>query len=395
MRSHANAVVVVVTNLVASVLLLEGSLRIQQWLGPLNDLQMREVTTAGLSDSLHHKPLAVDRRQLVGAPMYGPAHGLRFIERHDAYGIRVSALQPLPYEQPGTLRVLFLGDSFMQGYDDENTIPQHVWQALKEEGWSMERVRFLNAGFSSYAPSIMTVQARQLIPVVKPSLVVVDIDETDVGDETRYDCCIQRDAQGRIVAVRASVVQTAFLQGLIDIRNEPLYLVRLLRKLYHTRVSIPRMQAARPHAGSDVLAQARAPEEEARIRFAEERARFRDRVNELVATLVELLGTPARVLVIHHPHRQHLEADDGQPLWNDFVARTLAEVSRERGVRSYDATPAFRANAKVSPKTFYWQGDMHFNFEGLRCYGRLVAHEVSDVLGRIPEASAAAPAARQ
>ena len=77
-----------------------------------------------------------------------------------------------------------------------------------------------------------------------PDFVVVDIDETDLYDDYyRYRELTSRDAAGSISSVRLTPLFLQFHQGLIDSTNKPLYLHRLLAKLYFTKIKYPRIFA--------------------------------------------------------------------------------------------------------------------------------------------------------
>src|SRR5207247_9560602 len=82
-------------------------------------------------------------------------------------------------------RVLFLDDSFMQGLARSDTIPVHVRDFFRSSFGRKACV--FNAGASSYPPSIYIVQAKQLIPLLHPDFIVVDIDESALYDHSyRY-----------------------------------------------------------------------------------------------------------------------------------------------------------------------------------------------------------------
>jgi lysophospholipase L1-like esterase len=358
-------------NLAASLVLLEIGLRAQQALGPLYDLDMADVDVGELSDELNHThPVGRTPREVPGL-------GRIFVE-HDALGLRVEAP---PFTRPTLPRrkVLFLGDSFMDGYDDAHTIPVHVRKYAEAHGAPAGSLAMLNAGCTSYAPSIFIPQVKRLVPRVRPDLVVVDIDETDLGDDyIRYRSLLVRDARGRIAGVRATPLHATFLRTLADIREEPSYLVRFVRKTHHTRVRMPR-EEQRYRAATDprhVLLFASDGAPDARRRYARELRHFESTMDELTVTLKEALGDPARALLVHHPHLQHLQASSDGRTWNTFVAEIVGRVAARHGIPFYDATEDLRRRFGSRPAAFYVPGDMHFNFAGLEAYATLVAERV-------------------
>lgn len=142
-----------------------------------------------------------------------------------------SALRPR--DGDGT-RVLFMGDSFIQGYDDANTIPQRAYEWIAAQAALKQPLIVLTAAYSSYSPAIFTVQAKQLLPILRPAFLVIDVDETDFFDDAvRYRQLVVRDEQRRMVAVGRTPELLAFAEGCAWARRFPLYLGRLTTLAYY------------------------------------------------------------------------------------------------------------------------------------------------------------------
>ena len=93
-------------------------------------------------------------------------------------------------------RIFFLGNSFMEGYDDQNTLPYHVAKYFKNELNTC--IKAFNGGAGSYSPAIFVPQARKLLPLLRPDYIVVDVDETDLFDDfVHYRELIVRDERGQ------------------------------------------------------------------------------------------------------------------------------------------------------------------------------------------------------
>ena len=357
----------------------EGVLRLQQAIGPLYDLEMEHVTLARMSDELNHVPLPEETWTLGSADVYGEAAGDTYTIRRDSLGVRLNALRSDP--DPAAPRILFLGDSFVEGYDDANTLVQRTWEALRELAPDAPPPTMYNAGHSSYSPAILVPQARRLVPVLDPDFVVVVIDQTDLGDDyMRYERLIRRDADGRIAGVSATPIAVAFEQGLLDARDHGLYLVRMIHKLHHTRIRMPKLRREYrswyPHGS---LSNAMDPEGSAE-KYAAEIAVFRRNVYELVKTLVELLGDERRVLMVVHPHRQQTVPDVEGVLWNDFVTPTVSAVASARGVEMLAAREGLIEAAGEDGDVLYWPADMHFNYAGITIYGGVIAHSLHPLI---------------
>jgi hypothetical protein len=194
----------VVINVAIGACLLEIALRAQQMIGPLYDLDIGPGTVmAGLSPELNH------------APEPGGDWDADLIRRMD----EPNAQQCMP-------RVLFMGDSFMQGLGRNETVPFHV-RSFFRLAFGRE-LCVLNASYSSYSPSIYVPQAKKLIPLLHPDLVVIAIDETDlVDDYYRYREYTTRDADGSIVAVGPTPMLIRYRQGLVESTSKATYLQRL------------------------------------------------------------------------------------------------------------------------------------------------------------------------
>jgi len=67
--------------------------------------------------------------------------------------------------------VLFLGDSFMEGYDEKNTLPYHVAKIF--QGGAQHLLKTAQCRLHLLSPSIFIPQAKKLLPIVRPDYVVI------------------------------------------------------------------------------------------------------------------------------------------------------------------------------------------------------------------------------
>jgi hypothetical protein len=339
---------VIAINITIAACLLEVMLRAQQAIWPLYDLAIApETIFTGLSNELNH----------VHADPDWDAAGIQKMDE--------------PNPPDCATRVLFLGDSFMQGLARSDTIPVHVRDFFQSS--LGRKVCVFNAGASSYSPSIYIVQAKQLIPLLHPDFVVVDIDETDLYDDYyRYRELTSRDAAGSISSVRLTPLFLQFHQGLIDSTNKPLYLHRLLAKLYFTKIKYPRIFAeyagARP---ADIFVVSRRPLDKAKAEYGAPIAYFRQTLSDLTTTILARMSDPGRLIYIHHPHLQHLANAGG--VFNDVLADSVRDVAHQYNVRFFDATDRLRSEFDGNLGRYYIRDDMHFNSRGLRAYAIAVA----------------------
>jgi hypothetical protein len=234
------------------------------------------------------------------------------------------------------LKLLFMGDSFMEGLGIDDTIPVHVKDYFKRE--RHQSICVFNAGCTSYSPPIYIPQAKKLIQAIGPDLVVIDIDETDLFDDYyRYRALVVRDGSGSIAAVKPSPIAFTFHDGLRDVRRKPFYLYRFFAKLYFTQVTYPaayaRSIAGRLTALDEISG---LPADEERRRYAAALDYFEAILDELTRTVVERMGSPDRLIYLHHPHLAQVAATPTP--YNHVLVEAIREVASRHGVRFYDAT---------------------------------------------------------
>lgn len=349
-RRVGRAVLVVVVNIVLTLALVEVALRVQQGFGPLYDLDVNARASAfGLSDELNH--------------ILPPAQ-----TEWNGDGIRRMRVPNSAHCKP---RLLFMGDSFMQGLGIDDTIPVHVrfyfHDVLHRE------ICAVNAGTSSYSPSVYVPQAKKLLPKVKPDVAIIDVDETDLWDDYyRYRHLVVRDRSGSIVAVRRTPLAEEFREGLVAASQKPLYLQRLFAKLYFTRVVYPRLSVDyRKDMQQDGFWVSRPPIAEARQRYGAAIAYFAATLKDLTETVTRLMGGPQGLIYIHHPHLENLHTSG--EVFNNIVSDTIRDVAVRNNVRYYDATDDLKIAFGSEPERYYIPNDMHFNERGLKAYSLAVA----------------------
>jgi hypothetical protein len=347
---------IVLINVVVTLCLLELSLRVQQRIGPLIDLDLRpEAILVGLSDEVNH----------VHLPW----------SDWDSNGIR---RMDEPNSEACTKKLLFMGDSFMEGLGRRETVPYHVRRFFAQHG---KDICVFNAGVSSYSPSIFIVLAKRLIPLLKPDVVIIDVDETDIYDDWyRYRQLVTRDDAGSITAVRRSPFTARFQQGLVDSTSKTLYVHRLIAKVYFTGIEYPRFFARYTRDWPpNMLALAMVSPADARKQYAAQIDYFVATLDDLTQTVVRRVGSRDNLVYIHHPHLEHLKS--GGAAFNDVVSTTLREVAARHGVRYYDAVDDLKAEFGKAPESYYIPNDVHFNAAGQQAYGIAVARYLAGTAG--------------
>jgi hypothetical protein len=219
------------------------------------------------------------------------------------------------------------------------------------------------------------VQAKRLLPVVRPELVVVDIDETDLFDDAvRYRDQVVRDERGRVVAVEPDRARRDLVDGYVRAGCLPLDVLRLTATAYYqlrlAMLDRRRRRSERLFPVSDVGDGEMPPELIEQMRY------FSTTLDELMTTLKEHVAAD-RILIVRHPHLRHLQiGNQGAPVMNRRVGELVAEAAARNGVSFFDAQDDLAARFAGQPERYYWNIDMHFNFDGIRAYGELVGREL-------------------
>jgi hypothetical protein len=259
----------------------------------------------------------------------------------------------------------------MEGYDDKNTLPYHVAEYFKTERGVCLKAH--NAGYTSYSPAIFVPQAKKLLPIVHPDYIVVDVDETDLYDDfARYRGLIVRNKRGQNVGVKVSPVGHECSIGLIEARDHPLYLMRFVAKLWHTFVHMPSV-FEKYRSDLTLFSYSRDHGADLEQKYSEALLVFRQNLQELAEILKDYTKDGSRVLFIYHPHLEHLKPDAEGRVWNDLVSSSVQRICVANNFLFFNATETLRQRFGSHPENFYWKGDMHFNFRGLKEYSAAVA----------------------
>jgi hypothetical protein len=347
--------------------ILEGGLRMQQSFGPLYDLELASVGLNWESDVLNHKPEPENQNLCI----YGDLTGFSYKRSFDANGIRIIDDTTLLEGCRNPISVLFLGDSFMEGYDDKNTLPYHVAKYFKKEQRAC--LKIYNAGYTSYSPAIFVPQAKKLLPIVRPDYIVVDVDETDLYDDfARYRDLIVRNDRGQNVGVKASPIGHECSVGLMEVRKHPLYLMRLVAKLWHSHVHMPSV-IGKHRSNLAMFSYSRDHGADLERKYSEALSSFRQNLQELSEVLKDYTRDGSQVLFISHPHLQHMKPDAAGRVWNDLVSASVQKNSAANNFLYFNATDTLKQRAGSRPEDLYWKHDMHFNFKGLEEYSTAVA----------------------
>lgn len=170
-----------------------------------------------------------------------------YIQRVNSLGLR--GRETTIEKPPGTRRILMLGDSFTmgKGVADNETFPVVVEKFLQSSlnacgGGSLE---VLNGGVDSYAPVLSYIQLERDLAKLKPDLIVLNLDNSDLVQETAYRQQAVRANDGTIIAVPQASRESLY-ERFLSWTSRNLYFTRALlvfvnRAMDHREITVRRV----------------------------------------------------------------------------------------------------------------------------------------------------------
>jgi hypothetical protein len=276
------------------------------------------------------------------------------------------------------IKLLLLGDSWMQ---DGYPLNETIGEALADK--SGKCVQAFNGGTSSYAPTIYLLKGRQAFERYgKFDYVIVNIDETDVGDEwVRYRVPSVLNASGKIVAVPFdNDLHSVYLwNGKLWAENSKSYVVRLVKFTFFYKVLVPMLYKLKYSPDYPTLMQyVMAPD--ARSVFGKEIKYFDRKVLALVEEIASYTDGTDHVYITHHPHLRGLidRVDEGK-LYLPIVSEALARLKKKTEVVVLDARSQIgQIHGEAFPLDTFQENDpfYHLNNGGEIRYGKWIAAQI-------------------
>ncbi len=275
------------------------------------------------------------------------------------------------------IKLLLLGDSWMEDGHLSNAIGQELADK------SGKCVQAFNGGTTSYAPTLYLLKARQAFKAYgKFDYIVVNIDDTDVGDEwVRYRIPTVRDATGKIVAVPFNNdLHSEYLwNGKLWASDSDYYVIRLIRFTFFYKVLVPMLYKLTYCPDYPTLMQYLfAPD--ARSLFKKEHAFFGRRLLRMATKVSNFTTDASHVYVTYHPQRRGLvdTVDEGK-LYLPIVSEALTRLQKKSGVTVLDARNYVRQihGEAFSGNTFE-PGDpfSHLLGDAATRYGKWIADQI-------------------
>jgi len=316
--------------------------------------------------ALYHHDLQPGKSEWA---QWGP---LRYRVHTNSLGFKDATAREVPLESERR-RVIVIGDSFTEGlgFPFEQTFAGLLAEALAER-----QIEVLNAGVTSYSPTIYARKIQHLIEDVALAFdeVVVFLDVSDIEDEASHYAL---DATGRVVDQSPEATARFHVMPKADTSR----IERIKRFLVSHSLTI--------RVGDMLRERWRGPEGDATVAKADravlEWASTKDRGNwpddpalverygarglanasQAMERLREQLAASGKALtLVVYPWPYQVESANPDSL----QVRHWRAWSAERGVRFIDLFPAFVGIGapQRTIATYYIPGDCHFNAEGNR-----------------------------
>ena len=282
----------------------------------------------------------------------------------------------------GTYRIFYVGDSFTEGTVPMNrSIPSRVESYLNSLPLPYDlRFEVINTGTSSYSPLLYYILIRYYVIDFAPDLIVVNVDMTDVFDDTKYRATLTLDEGGDPWAVTPSDPWGAKMLDVGVGLVEPSPYERLRRYLHEKSYTYNFLLEYKRHRSSGASPTSGVARRVYSARWGWVQKQWDDRTADDVQASMETLKALAdfcrlrgiELLLTGVPHyRQFPKAVGGESEWVTRPHREIQKVADETGAEFFDS------HAFLSPlitgtdqAAFYYRDNMHFNPRGYDAWAR-------------------------
>ena len=270
-----------------------------------------------------------------------------------------------------TYRIAYVGDSFVEGTcAEKDSVPAFVQRSLKVPG--KQKVEVMNTGTSSYSPTLYYLLLTKKLLDFNPDLVVLNVDMTDVFDDTLYRATLKVDEQGNPIACPAGHPQFATHRR-TERGLEPITAVQKFISFFQNHSAVVRMIleiVERRRRMTKASEEASVPQLFAWCDLKRSEETTRDvawSMDILRRTIDAAKSHGIKIVVTAVPHLPQLEGRWSLQPMEDIEATCAAE-----GVPFLNPVSAFKQKlGTASPRSIYITNDMHFNTQGYRMWGEI------------------------
>lgn len=314
----------------------------------------------------------------------------RYIQHVNSLGIR--GREVAVDRAPGTYRILMLGDSFTmgKGVEDEQTFSVVLEAALNQAAACRDgrSVEIVNGGTDSYAPILSYIELKRELHVLKPDLVVLNFDNSDLLQDLAYRKTAVIAPDGDVVAVPQRAPSPTLSRRIQTWAEHHLFFTRAL--MYYVNQSFGfrtlTVQEVVTQANMETLGHTLA--DDTNPRREEWQSVFQSL--ERIKAYTDSQGIDFALSVYPWAHqvsetewvpgRLAFMAANARP--TDRSVGILRSFASDHGIDFIDAFPTFRAQRGREP--LYFKHDMHWTPAGHRLMATALERHLVE---HYPEAS--------
>jgi hypothetical protein len=313
--------------------------------------------------------------------------------RANQLGLRGS---DFPQKQPGELRVLAVGNSFVEGWgvQESQTFMSIAENVLRSTGGKTDHprpVRIVNGGISGYGAAQVYLNSRRLWPAVEPDIVLMAYIGTMVSADYKYLKSAAKDRDGIAQGLSADAVlqggtgETAesasrTVMPWMETGSRWSALVRLVRNRFANEAEINRIRIGDPH--SDLLAV---------YRTDSDAQRMLQPTLQHVSALADLTHkNGARFIFLYLPMPFQLSDrawDQGRKAYrlsgggNDLEREAISSFCMVQKLDCLFPDDVLReAISSKGARSIYYSYDFHLTVEGNRVLGSWLGTQIEQLL---------------
>ena len=267
-------------------------------------------------------------------------------------------------------RIAYLGDSFTEGTCSEvDSVPAIVERSLRAQGF--KSVEVINAGTPSYAPTLYYLLLKTKLLSYHLDLLVVNVDMTDVFDDSLYSATVKAEGNGDPIACPPGhpllTTHRRTERGLEELSASRRALLWLSEISDAIRMAL--------EVVSRIRTRSQERQTEVPPAFAWCGTNRSSDTQHDVARSMEMLGRVIRlakaqgikIVITAVPHLQQLEGK-----WSLQPMNDIAAVCAQENVPFLNPVEAFKQKlGSTPPQEIYIPNDMHFNAKGYRMWGEI------------------------
>lgn len=202
---------------------------------------IQRLSPSIIADQYRHHKLAPNTRSEIKTREYS------YVQRVNKLGLRGRDIQLK--KALDHYRILMLGDSFTmgKGVDDDKTFSALLEKSLniKNNTVNNKTIEVLNAGVDSYSPILSFFQLTKDLKSLAPDLVVLNVDMSDLIQDTAYRNNATHGAEGEIIGIDGR--ERRLTKKVRDWIDRNLYMTRLILFYFaktftsHTEITVEKV----------------------------------------------------------------------------------------------------------------------------------------------------------